>query len=175
MAAWMLTGFLSFLFLLEGTVLQDVAPQAWGSPFIWIPQPVTSGIIILSLIQGRKAGLIYGLCFGLIHDLVFGQVIGVYAFSTAAIGYMAGQISRQFVSGPIVALFATGICQAVHLLMVFGWYRLFNVTQMPWDESIIYHIIPSVLINTVVAYPVYRGIRWIVGRFHPHSVHLFDK
>lgn len=173
MAAWIITGFLSFLFLLEGTVLQDLAPQAWGSPFIWIPQLVTSGIIILSLYQGRKSGLIYGLCFGLIHDVVYGQVIGVYAFSTAAIGYVAGQISRQFTSGPVVALLATGVCQGVHLSMVFGWFRLFNVTQMPWDEATLYHILPSLLINTVVAYPVYRVIRWIVGRFHPHSVNFF--
>ncbi|MDA8354149.1 MAG: rod shape-determining protein MreD [Firmicutes bacterium] len=174
MVVWILTGFLSFLFLLEGTVLQYVAPQAWGSPLVWIPQLVTSGVIILSLYRGRKSGMIFGFCFGLIHDVIYAQALGVYAFSTAAIGYVAGLISRQFFSGPLVALLTTGVCQAVHLLMSYGWFRLFNMTEMPWKMALFYHIIPSVLINMVVAYPVYRGVRWILKRSHPHSVQLFD-
>ncbi|PTX59394.1 rod shape-determining protein MreD [Melghirimyces profundicolus] len=174
MAVWLLTGFLSFLFLLEGTVLQELAPQAWGLPVVWIPQLVASGVIILSLYRGRKSGLRFGLCFGLLHDVVYGQAVGIYAFSTAATGYTAGLISRQFFSGPGVALLATGLCQAFHLLLSFGWFRLFNITELPWMEALIFHILPSVLINIVVAYPVYRGVRWMIRRTHPRSVQLFD-
>ncbi|MFC4078380.1 rod shape-determining protein MreD [Salinithrix halophila] len=175
MAAWILIGFLSFLFLLEGTALQMFVPQAWGSNFVWIPQLVVSGIILLSLYRGRKVGLIYGLCFGLLHDLAYGQAVGVYAFSTAVIGYITGQVSRQFLSGPIVALLATGLGQATHLILTYLWLRMFDITQVGWETAFIYHILPSVFFNLLAAYPVYRGIRWIFRRFHPQSVQLFDK
>ncbi|SMO37593.1 rod shape-determining protein MreD [Melghirimyces algeriensis] len=172
--SWMFIGFLSFFFLLEGTVLQFVAPQAWGSSIVWIPQLVTSGIIIYSLYQGRKPGLIYGFCFGLIYDVVHGQAIGVYAFSTALVGYFSGLISRQLFSGSTVALLTTAICQAVHLFMSYGWFRLFNITEVPWKEAAVYHIVPSVLINMVLAYPIYRLVLWMIKRTGSRSIQLFE-
>ncbi|MDR6226422.1 rod shape-determining protein MreD [Desmospora profundinema] len=174
MAVWILIGLLSFLFLLEGTVFQVLVPQAWGSRFVWIPQLVVSGIILLSLYRGRQAGLLFGFCFGLLHDIVYGQAVGVYAFSTAAIGYVAGQISRQFLSGPIVALLATGVGQWLHLLISYFWFRLFDLTRIGLEEAFLYHMLPSVLLNMMIAFPVYQCIRWIHRRYHPRSVQLFD-
>ncbi|OYD08256.1 rod shape-determining protein MreD [Paludifilum halophilum] len=173
MAAWILVGFLSFLFLLEGTVLQLLAPQTWGSDIVWIPQLAVSGVIIVSLLRDRRLGLIYGFCFGLLHDVVFGDAIGVYAFTTAAVGYFGGLFSRQFVSGPIVALLVTGLNQGVHLTMSYAWFRLFGVTRIGWEDALGLHIVPSILLNTLVAFPVYLGVQWIFKRFHPHSVQMF--
>jgi rod shape-determining protein MreD len=174
MVVWLLIGLLSFLFLLEGTILQFLTPQAWGSAFVWIPQLVVSGVILSALYRGRQTGLTFGFCFGLLYDIVHGQAVGVYAFSTAAIGYITGQISRQFLSGPIVALLATGVGQGVHLFISYAWLRLFDLTRIGWEEAMIYHMLPSVLFNMVIAFPVYHCIRWIHRRYHPRSVHLFD-
>lgn len=168
-----LIGLLSFLFLLEGTVFQILVPQAWGSHIVWIPQLVVSGIILLSLHRDQQAGLLYGFCFGLLQDLIYGQVVGIYAFSTAAVGYIAGQFSRQMMSGPIVALVATGVGQSFHLLLSYAWFRLFDLTRIGWEEALLYHILPSTLLNMVVAFPIYKIIQWIYRRYHPRSV-LFD-
>ncbi|PTM58264.1 rod shape-determining protein MreD [Desmospora activa] len=173
MVIWFLIGLLSFLFLLEGTVFQMLVPQAWGSQLVWIPQLVVSGIIILSLYRGRREGLVYGFSFGLLQDLVYGQAIGIYAFSTAAVGYLIGQTSRQFLSGPTVALLATGVGQLFHLLISYAWFRLFDLTRIGWEEAFLYHILPSALLNMVVAFPIYKSIQWIYHRYHPRSV-LFD-
>lgn len=174
MAAWVLIGFLSFLFIMDGTVLQWLVPQAWGSNIVFISRLMVSGIIMLSLFQGRRSGLAYGFCFGLLYDMVYGQAIGVFAFTTACIGYISGLISRQFISGPIIALLATGISQSIHLIMSYGWLRLFDITLIGWLESLVYHIIPSVIFNTVIAFPVYLGIKWILKRFAPDSVPMFQ-
>ncbi|SFS95958.1 rod shape-determining protein MreD [Marininema halotolerans] len=175
MVFWILIGFLSFLFLLDGTVLQPFLPQAWGSDFVFIPQLMVSGIILLSLHRGRRVGLLYGFFFGLLYDLSYGSTIGVYAFSTAVIGYIAGQISRQFVSGPIMALLTTGMGQAIHLLMVYSWYRLFELTQVGAHDAFMYRMFPSVLFNTVIAFPIYHGIQWIFRRYSPRFGSLFGK
>ncbi|SDW26150.1 rod shape-determining protein MreD [Marininema mesophilum] len=175
MSTWILIGFLSFLFLLDGTILPPFLPQDWGSDVVLIPQLVVSGIIILSLYRGRRIGLLYGFFFGLFYDLAYGGAVGIYAFSTASIGYIAGQISRQFVSGPIMALLTTGIGQAIHLSMVYGWVRLFQLTQVGINDAFIYRIIPSILFNTLIAFPIYHGIQWIFRRYSPHSGSLFGK
>ncbi len=40
--------FLSFLFILEGSKLQLLLPQSWGSTFVMIPALVVSGLISIS-------------------------------------------------------------------------------------------------------------------------------
>ncbi|GGE18574.1 hypothetical protein GCM10011571_20620 [Marinithermofilum abyssi] len=164
MPRWILGLFLSFLFFLEGAAAQGVLPQAWGSPLVFIPQFAVSGIILLALYNGRYEGLAWGFVFGLLYDIVYGQVIGVHAFSTAVVGYVAGSIPRHIKLGPLVALLVTGLGQAGHLLLTYGWYRLFGITHMAWNEAVFFHVAPSVLFNAAAAFPVYLFMRWLVDR-----------
>lgn len=163
-------GFLFFLLVLEGTVLQWVLPQAWGSTVVIVPQLVVAGVVILSLFRGERAGLIYGFGFGLLHDVVYGPVLGMHAFTMSAVGYFSGLISRQFAPGAIVSLLTTTLSITVHLIMIFGLYRLFGLTDMNWNQALVYHVAPSVVLNAVAALPVDRVLRWGVRKLETRSL-----
>jgi rod shape-determining protein MreD len=163
-------GCLFFLLVLEGTVLQWVLPQAWGSTIVIVPQLVVAGVVILSLFRGERAGLIYGFGFGLLYDVVYGPVLGMHAFTMAAVGYFAGLISRQFAPGAIVSLLTTSLSITVHLVMTYGLFRLFGLTDMDWNQALVYHVAPSVVFNVVAALPVDRVFRWVNQKWDTRSL-----
>lgn len=165
--------FLFFLLVLEGTVLQWVLPQAWGSTVVIVPQLVVAGVVILSLFRGEWTGLRYGFGFGLLYDVVYGPAVGMHTFTMAAVGYFSGLISRQFTPGSIVSFLITSLSLAVHLIMTFGLFRLFGLTNMDWGQAIVYHIAPSVVFNAVAALPIDRVLRWLVRKMDVRSL-LFD-
>jgi rod shape-determining protein MreD len=131
---------------------------------------VVAGVVILSLFRGERVGMIYGFGFGLLYDVVYGPVLGMHAFTMAAVGYFAGLISRQFAPGAIVSFLTTTLSIAVHLIMTFGLFRLIGLTNMDWNQALVYHIAPSVVLNAVAALPIYRVLRWGARKLETRSL-----
>lgn len=165
--------FFFFLFLIQGSVLQLLLPQAWGSSFVVIPQLVLSGIAMLSLYGDEQEVLLFGFGFGLLHDIVYGPALGISAFSTTLTAYVAVLISRYFPPHPWIAGLTGMIVQFIHLLTVYGWLRLFDFTQMSFFPAFSYHIIPSVLFNLVCGFPIYFLISRIYRKNEKNTIQLF--
>ncbi|SEN34387.1 rod shape-determining protein MreD [Lihuaxuella thermophila] len=165
--------FLFFLFLIQGSVLQWLLPQAWGTSFVVIPQLVLSGIVMLSLYGDEQMAVLFGFGFGLLHDIVYGPAWGISAFSTALTAYAAVLVSRHFPPYPWIAGLTNMVVQWIHLFIIYGWFRLFDFTQMPFFPAISYHIIPSVLFNVVCGFPIYFLISRIYRKNEQNTIQLF--
>ncbi len=165
--------FLLFLFLIQGSVLQLLLPQAWGSSFVVIPQLVLSGIVMLSMYRDEQEVYLFGFGFGLLHDIIYGPALGISALSTTFTAYVAVLISRYFPPHPGTGGLTNLIVQFIHLIIIYGWLCLFDFTQMSFFPAFSYHIIPSVLFNFVCGIPIYFLISRIYRKNGKNTIQLF--
>lgn len=143
--------FLFFLFLLEGTVFQWLVPDMWGASWTVIPSLSLIVVIMVAIYFGPVHGLIYGAFFGLLHDLTFGHMIGGYLFSFAIASYFSGQFIKQFQRHNVLVIFTILLGIIVQIMIVFGLYKLFNVTQMELQWMVVRLLLPSVIANLIMA------------------------
>lgn len=167
-------GFLFFLFLLQGSVFQLLLPQAWGSPFVVVPQLVLNAIVVLSLYLHERDGLLFGFVFGLLHDLVYGPALGISAFTTALVAYVTALVGKQFPPSLWIAGMTATLAQFSYLFIIYSWYRLFDFTQMPFLPAFTTHIVPSIIFNVSFGYPIYWWVSRIYQKHRPHTIQLFS-
>lgn len=166
-------GFLFFLFVLEGSLLQLVLPQAMGSSYVVVPQLVINGIILLTLYINKKDIFFYSFAFGLFYDLIYGPAIGIYTFTTIWMAFGVSWIAKHFPPVPWVITLTTLLAQWMHLCIYYGWLRLFEFTKLPFWPILLKQIFPSVFFNMVMIYPIYLLIRWILYKYQHKSVQLY--
>ncbi|MGE5453982.1 MAG: rod shape-determining protein MreD [Methylocystaceae bacterium] len=75
--------------LMETTVFS--AYHLWGIT----PDLLLIFVMFMSVLDGRRAGAIYGFLCGLLLDLYLARYVGVNALSLALAGYLAGLLRRQ--------------------------------------------------------------------------------
>jgi rod shape-determining protein MreD len=170
---WYLGIFLFFLFLIQGSVLQWLLPQAWGSTFVIVPQLVLNGIVAMALYLEEQEVLLFGFGFGLLHDIVYGPAIGIGALSMTVAAWGSSLVAREF--PPLEWLFglAAFLVQSGYFLMVYGWFLLFDFTSVPFPEALFLQILPSVLFNALLGYPVYKGVALLLRKRRDASIQLF--
>jgi rod shape-determining protein MreD len=129
-------------------------------------------VVSWSLLRGSGEGMLWALVGGLALDLLSGAQIGVSTLPLLLIGFLAGLwqrgIFRLDLAIPILAVpLATLIQQSamVALLTMLGW-------PASWIETMRYAILPSVLVNTLVAPLIYVLLRWIHRRTRGVSIAL---
>lgn len=145
------TLFLFLLFLLEGTVFQWIVPDVWGMHWTVVPMLTLVVIILLSVYFGSNYGMVYGILFGLLHDLAFGHMLGGYIFSFAVVAYFSGQFMKQFQRQPFLIIVTVMIGISVHMMMAFGFNKLFTVTQMDFKQMVYSLLLPSAVFNVIFA------------------------
>lgn len=155
MPRFILTMTLLLLFLLEGTVLQVLSPNAWGLSWLAVPRFALVGTIMVALFLGRREGLYYGLAFGLLQDVLYGQVIGVYILSMMVASYFAGLIVLLF-QRSVAMVFAT-VCLILfgHEWLLYSLFRLFSDSTVDVQWILTQQILPSVALNTLFAILIY--------------------
>lgn len=156
--------FLFFLFVTEGTLFQWIVPDVWGANWTFIPALSLIVVILVSVYFGPKHGILYGLVLGLMHDLAFGHMIGGYLFSFTFVAYFSGQFIRQFHQHNVLVVMVVFIGVILHILIVFGLYKLFDVTQMHFQWMVYRLLIPSALFNLLFTVLLLRPLkRWFVN------------
>ncbi len=144
------------LFLIEGTVAQVFAPEAWGLPWIIVPRFVLVGVIFIGLYIGRRQALYFGLFFGLLYDVVYTEVIGVNAFTTATLGYLAGLTSRYFHQNWLLVLVNVLVVVFINEWLVYQLYHLFNRAFMDMGGLFMKEIVPTVIVNALFTMLIFR-------------------
>lgn len=151
--------FLFFLFVLEGTVFQWLVPDMWGANWTVIPSLSFIVVMMVAAYFGPVQGLLYGALFGLLHDLTFSHMIGGYLFSFAIVAYFSGQFIKQFQRHNVLIILTIVIGISVQITILYGLYRLFNVTQMELHWMVYRLLVPSVLANLVIAVLLLRPLK----------------
>ncbi|MGG6313514.1 rod shape-determining protein MreD [Paenibacillus macerans] len=146
------------LFILEGTIVPWLVPEAWQTRIT--PHLVYVVILYFSVYENRHTGLILGLVFGLLHDIVFyGALIGAYSFAMGLSCYLLGLLSRSQ-RAPLPLMMIIVLIGSLLLdSILFGTYSLFELTHQPYTWALKNHIIPNVFVQFVFALAIYVPLR----------------
>jgi len=102
--------------LLESTVFSTY--HLWGI----MPDMVLLFVVFISILDGRRAGAIYGFACGLLIDLYLARYVGVNGLSLAFTGYITGLLRRlvypEHLLAPLIAVAAGTIINQLGTLAV---------------------------------------------------------
>ena len=123
----------------------------------------------VGLLCGSLAGAIFGFFTGLFVDLVLVQTLGVTSLLYIAIGYWAGRLRElRDPSHELVPLAAGALASAFAGLGMAMIQFLLGV-DAPVSLLLLQQIFIVVLVNTLIALPVYAVVRWIVRPVLPEE------
>ena len=120
-------------------------------------------VMSVGLLAGSLPGAIMGFCTGLLVDTVLVQTLGVTSLLYIAIGYWSGRLRelRDPAHG-LVPLVAGALATAVAGLGMSLMQFLLGV-DAPVSLLLLQQVFVTMLVNTLIALPVYAFVRRIVG------------
>ncbi|GAB6991406.1 rod shape-determining protein MreD [Paenibacillus pini] len=149
---------LFLLFILEGALMPWLLPGSWQSTIS--PNLVFIVLLFVSVYHHRHTALILGIVFGLIHDVVYyGDMIGPYSFVMGFSAYIMGFIF-QTPRAPMPLMMTVVILGSLLFdSMLFGIYRVFSLTQISYNWSLLHHILPDLIVHFVFGLLIYVPLR----------------
>lgn len=152
--------FILFIFLLvEGTIFQVFVPDAWGLPFTIVPRLVLTGVVFIGIYLGKNTGLVYGLIFGLLYDIIYTDMIGVYTLTMGLMGFIAGIAAGYFHQTILFTGVMIFILTTINESLAYGFYELFNLSNMSMSDFFLRELIPTVLFNWIFALIIHVPMR----------------
>lgn len=149
---------LFLLFIVEGTIVPWLVPDAWQTRIV--PHLVYVAILFFTVYESRHTGLILGLCFGLLQDVVFyGAMIGPYSFAMGLCGYLFGLLSKTRQAPLPLMMIIVFIGSLLLDSILFGTYSLFGLVHEPYSWALMNHIIPNMFVQFIFALIVYVPLR----------------
>lgn len=158
MQRYLLPVLIFLLFIIEGTVIQVISPDRFGSDYIVIPRFAFMIVVIVSIFLGRPVGTTYGLILGLFQDVIYTYILGVYIFSMALIAYALG-FSYKIFQKNLFLLIITALFGTIMLdYLVFGIHTMVGITDISNERFFYERLVPSLIVNSVFiilfAYPL---------------------
>jgi rod shape-determining protein MreD len=111
--------------------------------------------------------------FGLLHDIVYGPALGISAITLPLVAYGTYRLAAYVPPFQWVAGVLTAWGQLIYLILIYGWDRLFDFTDLPVFLSLWNYIIPSTLFNVLIGYPIFKIIHLIYQKKRNRSI-IFD-
>lgn len=172
MRQWMLILLLFGLFILEGTVLKWIIPSVWQGNVAVSTHFTLVVVLFIGLYLNRHWALAYGLGFGLLQDVVYygPTMIGTYSFAMGVLGYLAGLVSMRSRSSMLYSMFVVTFGNFMFEAIIYGLYRLFQITRDTPQWMFFHIMLPSVLINLLFALLVYVPLRKWLEELASHAV-----
>lgn len=119
-------------------------------------------VMSVGLLAGSGVGAVTGFAVGLFVDLAFVQTVGVSSLLYLAIGYGSGRLRElRDPSHGLVPLAAGAVATAVALLG-FSVIQFLLGVEIPVSFLLLRQVLATILINTLLALPVYALVRRIV-------------
>ncbi len=152
--------FLILLFLLEGTIIPWLIPEAWSTHIQLAPHFIMVSILYIAIFMNRYYALIFGLIFGLLQDIIyFGHMIGLQSFSMGLTGYLIGLIFRNSHLSMFSALSTILFGIFTYEGIVYASYRLFRIVEFSFGWAFMQIVLPSLVINLLYALLIYLPAR----------------
>ncbi|MBW4084717.1 rod shape-determining protein MreD [Paenibacillus sp. S150] len=149
---------LILLFLLEGTVMPWLLPDAWQMRII--PNLVFVVILFVTVYHHRHTALILGLSFGMLHDVVFyGRILGAHSFAMGVSAYLIGLLF-QLPRAPLPLMMTVVLLGSLlEDSVLFAIYSVFNLSQVPYNWALLHHMLPTMLFHFAIALLLYIPLR----------------
>lgn len=142
------------LILIIGLVLQITILSLY-TPWDIKPDLILVLIVVISILDGPKTGLLMGIIGGLLQDIFLGEFISVNTIIKAPLGFISGFIEGHFFKGNyLLASFITFIASILYyfLTIVLSEELIFSINYWKNFRNI---IIPSSIYNAILAVVVY--------------------
>jgi rod shape-determining protein MreD len=140
-------------FLLQTTVAPNIRIMGANPDFALII------IVSVALVMGPEIGAVFGFLAGTLVAIALIQPLGLSAFAFVLIGYFAGRYaeSADLSAGfaPLVAVFAATVLAGLMLAVA----QALLERQVPLGFFLGRVLVPSVVLNTLLAAPLYLVVR----------------
>ena len=114
----------------------------------------------VGLLRGAEAGALFGFAGGVLVAVALFQPLGIAAFVLVVIGFFSGRYAEtaDLSSGfaPLVTVFVGSLLAGVLDVVV----QFLLGRQVPLGFVVVRVIFPSVILDTLLAAPVYVAARW---------------
>lgn len=149
---------LFLLFIIEGTILPWLIPDAWQMRIV--PNLVLIVILFVTVYHHRHTALILGLSFGMLHDVVFyGRILGAHSFTIGLSAYLIGLVF-QLPRAPLPLMMTVVLLGSLlEDSMLFGIYSVFNLEQQPYNWALLHHMLPTMLFHFAAGLVLYVPLR----------------
>ena len=159
MTIYLVVPLLAVVTLLQSTLVSHF--RIWGV-FADLPLLV---VVSWGVLRGPREGLIWGFVAGLMLDIFSGAPFGAATFGLMAVGLLSGLgkstvFQSRIVLPMLAVLLATVIYDIIFLIVV--WISGYPVA---WLDSLFRLVLPSALLNTVLAPVIIVIMAWLNARF----------
>jgi rod shape-determining protein MreD len=147
--------------ILQLTTVSQVA--IFGVPADLSPLLVAS----IGLLCGSIAGACFGFGLGLFMDTLLAQTLGLTSLVLVAVGYAAGRLRE--LRDPAHALIPVAVGAAATAVAAVGFtiLQLLLGVDAPVSVMLIRQILLVIVLNTLIAMPVYLACRRVLAPFLP--------
>ena len=122
-------------------------------------------------LQERTRGVwVWGAAAGLLVGVVSGVPWYIYLIGYLAVIGMAQLLVRRIWQAPLLAMFLVTLIGTLELLMLTYIQRTLFVVSLPFGEVFTVIVLPSVLLNLLLAIPIHAIIRDLAKRVYPQDV-----
>jgi len=128
-----------------------------------------SPLIVASVgfLAGSVPGMIFGFCFGLFADTALMQTLGVTSLVLTVIGYGAGRIRELRDPAHGLAPVAVGAAATAIAALSITLLQFLLGVEAPVSGQVVRQILMTIVINTLLALPVYAVCRRVLLPFLP--------
>ncbi len=120
-------------------------------------------IMSVGLLCGSMAGAIMGFGSGLMVDLVFVQTLGITSLLYIVIGYWAGRVRELYDPSHGLVPLAGGAAATAIAGIGMALIQFLLGVDAPVSLLLLQQIFITILINTLIALPVYALVRRVLG------------
>ncbi|WP_100373631.1 rod shape-determining protein MreD [Bacillus sp. FJAT-45037] len=155
--------------VIEGSLYQYFLPERLGANYIIVPRFLLVSLVLIGIYLGRSTGLLYALCFGLIYDVVYTELLGVYMFGFAVVGYAFALSYKQIQDSILVPLILSLVAVALFEYYQYGLFRLISITDMGAQVFVLERLLPTIVLNIGWAILMLYPIKKLCVHIQHHS------
>lgn len=151
-----------------GVIVQAAAISqitVFGAPIDLFPIVVGA----VGLLAGSIGGAAFGFCAGLFIDIALLQTIGVTSLLYVVVGYGAGRLRELRDPAHGLTPMAVGAAATAVATVGFAILTFMLGVDAPVSLLLVRQILVTIVVNTLLAIPVYALVRRIIGPFLPED------
>ncbi len=126
-------------------------------------------VVSVGLLAGSLAGAIMGFGTGLLVDMVLVQTLGVTSLLYIVIGYWSGRLRELRDPAHGLVPLATGAAATAVAGIGMALIQFLLGVDAPVSLLLLQHILITVLVNTLIALPVYALVRRVIQPVLPQD------
>ena len=156
---------LALLGLIGGLFQLSVVSQV---TIFGVPADLTPLMVAFAgFIAGSMTGAVFGFCLGLFVDTALLQTLGVNSLVYTAVGYGAGRIRELRDPAHALAPVAIGAAATAVATIGFSLLQFLLGVEAPVSLLLVRQILMTIVLNTLLALPVYAICRRVMGPYLP--------